>query len=432
MYMNPSQLVARFCLPAFLLAGSAAFAQTNVQIQQFSLPPGQVRLVVGHPRAGATNFTLQASALTNAWSAVPGGAVRALALGQIELTAPRPTNSARFFRVLSVVDPNDADADGLPGSVEILLGTNPNRTDSDGDGYSDGHETVAGTDPLNPNSFPTQGHLPVATFTNTTSSAVEGTGSHTVWVTFDRPFFGTLLYTVNARSTAVAGVDYAPLSGSVLMAGGTTVGLVVTPRDDLAIKPERTLLIDLAANGSLYRLGLRNTHVVRLVDDDAYWNGSLKDSYAERNFRVSIARSNTVNQVCFVAGAAFDGLSALTNEAPASVTSLSEGIIPVGCFNGIVVSNLPARFEVVSPSLPAESGNLFAGSGNLARTFTLLVATNQPGHARTGRIMTGSYSERIGISNTVSSYLDRTNTGILALAREIPVSPSLTNGVVAP
>ena len=132
------QFVARFCLPALLLAGPAAFAQTNVQIQQFSLPSGQVRLVVGHPLAGSTNFTLQASALTNAWSAVPGGTVRALALGQIELTAPRPTNSARFFRVLSLVDPNDTDADGLPGSVEILLGTNPTRTDTDGDGYSDG------------------------------------------------------------------------------------------------------------------------------------------------------------------------------------------------------------------------------------------------------------------------------------------------------
>ena len=432
MFMKPLQLVARFCLPAFLLAGPAAFAQTNVQIQQFSLPPGQVRLVVGHPRAGATNFTLQASALTNAWSAVPGGAVRALALGQIELTAPRPTNSARFFRVLSVVDPNDTDADGLPNSVEVLLGTNPNRTDTDGDGFSDGHEMVAGTDPLNPNSFPLQGNLPVATFTNTTSSAVEGTGATTVWVTFDRPFFGTLRYTVNARSTAVAGVDYTPLSGSVLVAGATTAGIVVTPRDDLVIKPDRILMLDLATNGFLYRLGIRSTHVVTLVDDDAYWSGSLKDSYAERNFRVSIARSNAVNQVCFVAGAGLDGLPGLTNEAPASATSLSEGIIPAGCTNGIVISNLPARFEVVSPSLPAESGNLFAGCGNLARTFTLLVATNQPGHARTGRIMAGSYTERIGISNTVSSYLDRTNTGILALAREIPVVASVTNSITAP
>jgi hypothetical protein len=330
------------------------------------------------------------------------------------------------------VDPNDADADGLPNSVEVLLGTNPNRTDTDGDGFSDGHEMAAGTDPLNPNSFPTQGNLPVATFTNTTSSAVEGTGATTVWVTFDRPFFGTLRYSVNARSTAVAGADYAPLSGSVLVAGGTTAGIVVTPRDDLAIKPERTLMIDLAFNDSFFRPGFRRTHVVRLVDDDAYWNGSLKDSYAERNFRVSIARSNAVNQVCFVAGAGIDGLPVLGSEAPASATSLSEGIIPAGCFNGTVVSNTLARFEVVSPSLPAESGNLFTGCGNLARTFTLLVATNQPGHARTGRIMTGSYTERIGISNTVSSFLDRTNTGVLALAREIPVAPSLTNGVVTP
>ena len=416
---------------AALLASPAAWGQTNIQIKEFSLPPGQLRLLVGHPMAGATNFTLLASSLTNAWTTVAGGSVRALALGQIELTAPRPTNTLRFFRILRAVDPNDLDGDGLPDSVEAALGANPNKVDTDGDGYSDGHETVAGTDPLDPNSFPTQSSLPVASFTNSTSRAVEGAGASTVWVTFDRPFFGSLQYTVNPRSTAVAGVDYAPLSGSALVAG-TTAAIVITPRDDLAIKPDRTVMLDLATNGLGYRLGIRSSHGVSLVDDDAYWNGALKDAYAERNFRLSMARSNSVSQVCFVAGAGFDGLAALTNEAPGSATSLSEGIIPAGCINATVITNTSARFEIASPSLPAEGGDLFAGSDPVARTFNLLVATNQPGHAITGRIMFGSYTERIGLAGVPGSYLDRTNTGILTLVRDIPVAPAITNSIVAP
>jgi hypothetical protein len=409
------------------------FAQTNIQISELSLSPDQVRLVVGHPFAGSTNFTMQVSSLTNAWASVAGGTMRVLALGQIELTAPRPTNSLQFYRILSLISTNnDPDLDGLPEAAEIALGTNPRRTDTDGDGFSDGHEIVAGTDPLDPNSFPRFSGLPVVRFTNSISRVVEGQVGYTVRVTFDLPFFGTLRYTVNSNSTAVAGLDYAPLSGSVLVAGATTAAIVVTPRDDLLIKPERSVILDLTTNGLSYRLGIRSRHVVTLVDDDAYWSGTLKDIHAERNFRVSLARSNTTTQVSFVAGAGFDGLPVLTNEAPASATSLSEGIIPAGSANATVFSDTPARFEILSPSLSVESGHLFSVCGTLARTFSLLVATNQPGHARTSRIMTGSYTERIGLAGTSSSFLDRTNTGILALAREIPVTPPLTNGIVAP
>ena len=49
----------------------------------------------------------------------------------------------------------DSDEDGLSDykEVEELL-TNPLVEDSDGDGYSDGDESIKGTDPLSENSFP--------------------------------------------------------------------------------------------------------------------------------------------------------------------------------------------------------------------------------------------------------------------------------------
>ncbi|GEM_PF-6769796 len=50
----------------------------------------------------------------------------------------------------------DTDNDGLSdGQEELQYNTNPNNFDTDGDGVGDGTEVSLGTDPLNPNDFPT-------------------------------------------------------------------------------------------------------------------------------------------------------------------------------------------------------------------------------------------------------------------------------------
>jgi len=52
--------------------------------------------------------------------------------------------------VLAAEEP-DSDKDGLPDSVEISLGTDPNNPDTDGDGYKDGEEVQNGYNPLKGN-----------------------------------------------------------------------------------------------------------------------------------------------------------------------------------------------------------------------------------------------------------------------------------------
>lgn len=50
----------------------------------------------------------------------------------------------------------DTDLDGLSDGDEVNIhGTDPTNPDTDGDGVNDGDEVAAGTDPLNPASFPT-------------------------------------------------------------------------------------------------------------------------------------------------------------------------------------------------------------------------------------------------------------------------------------
>ena len=417
-------------LAMLAFGGPVIFAQTNVSIERMDTEVSQIRVLVNHPVAGSTNFTLQGTTNLGNWSSIPGSTVSVLDNGRIELRIPRPIDPLRFFRVLANISTNDVDADGLPTEVELSLGTNPNKVDTDGDGISDGLELVAGTDPLDPNSFPRQNGLPVASFTNSVSLATEGAGSHLVTVTFDRPFAGNLYYTINPRSSAVAGRDYQALSGSVPVAG-TVAQIVITPINDLVVRQERMLLLDLTElAGAGYRIGIRSSHVVRVADDDAYWNGTLKDKYAERNFRLMLSRSNSVTLACFVAGQGFDGLPILNTNAPG--TSISEGIIPVGCSNAVVHADSAALFSISSPPLPAGNGGLFAANVALARTFDFVCMATNSAHVINPAMFVGTYTERIGIANTPSSYLDRTNTGILVLVRDLPTRPAITNGVVLP
>ena len=48
----------------------------------------------------------------------------------------------------------DYDGDGLKNAEECMHTTDPNNRDSDEDGSSDGAEIIAGTNPLDPNSYP--------------------------------------------------------------------------------------------------------------------------------------------------------------------------------------------------------------------------------------------------------------------------------------
>jgi hypothetical protein len=54
----------------------------------------------------------------------------------------------------------DADEDGLLGSQEEALNTDPDVADSDGDGHLDGVEYEGGFDPLDPESHPYFGDYP--------------------------------------------------------------------------------------------------------------------------------------------------------------------------------------------------------------------------------------------------------------------------------
>lgn len=423
----------RFCHPAvrglalLMMAGAfslPARAQSDIRIEQLTFPEGQVRLVVGHPLAGSTNFVLQQiSAVTNAWASVPNASIRSLGFGVVELLAPRPATPESFFRICSLVSAGDADGDGLPDAIETTLGTDPRRIDTDDDGFGDGVEVAFGSNPLNRNSVPSITNLPRAGFVDAVSTAAEGAGTHQVNLRFDKPFFGTLKYAVLPESTATAPADFAALSGTVAVAG-TNATIAISWVNNTNINPTRLIFLQIT-NGpaDLYARGGQTRHTIVLSDNDAWWSGLLRDKYSERNFRIKLLRGANP-QVIFAAGGGQDGLPVLASEPANARSSQSEGIIPVGGWQGTVVSDTPNHFKIASPTLPAASGGLFGAGTGLTRTLTLeaLPAPDSFHEIIPARYI-GTYTEVLALPG--SNYLGCTNTGTFVLGQDIPAAPNV-------
>ena len=60
----------------------------------------------------------------------------------------------------------DADQDGILGSEEATLGTDPDNDDSDGDGANDGDELAQHTDPMDGADYPYKGGWPIGSCKN--------------------------------------------------------------------------------------------------------------------------------------------------------------------------------------------------------------------------------------------------------------------------
>ncbi len=419
-YLRAARL---FCV--LTMAGAftvASRGQSGFRIQEITLPPGQVRLVVTHPLAGSTNFILQSSLLTNGWLNEPGASVRSLGFGRVELLAPRTANTLRFYRTLSVVSAQDTDGDGLPNDVETVLQTNPALLDTDGDGFSDGVEVAFGTDPLNPDSRPSLTSFPRAEFVESQSRATEGISPHRVDIHLDKPFFGLLKYTVSPDSTASAPGDFPPLSGSIAVSG-TTASISIPWVDNTNSGSSRLLFLQIT-NGpaDAYARGGRTRHTVVLSDNDSWYGVVLKGKYSERNLRVKLLRAPSGKQVIFAAGGGQDGLPVLRSEPPLNRSSQSEGLIPVGIWPGTMPFDTATRLKIVSPPMPASSDGLFGPGTGLTRTLTL---ESDPAfyssHFITNGFYTGTYTEVLRLPG--ANHLECTNTGTFVLVQDIPAAP---------
>lgn len=398
-------------------------ATADLTVKGITVEAGQVQ-ITAKETGNHTHYELQTSPdLISAWAIVPGANIQ-ISGNLVTATTPFLDDGSRFYRIRGFMEVvgtlDDRDGDGLGNNFETFThGTNPDLFDSDGDGWSDGKEFAFGTNPNDIHDFPNQSDLPAIAFAESLSSALEGNGPHTVTLQFSSPYSGTVLYSVNARSTASAPTDFQTLSGSVAVSGSSAV-ISINPVNDSEISGERLIVLDLVAppNGAGYRRGGRASHVICLGDNDAYYSGALQDGIAERNFRVRVLRESGATSVTFVAGAS-DGTT-----APAGIAgSQSEGIIPIApqsAWPGTGIIDSPSHFRAISPPLPTGATGLFTSTANLQRTLTL--DASEASLITPDRII-GFYTDSVSSADPGKIYLDRTTSGRFVLIKDLPDSP---------
>ena len=113
--------------------------------------------------------------------------------------------------------------------------------------------------------------LPEVTIAATTAAASEPSTNGQFSVTSDTAAgVGglTVNFVVDGASTATSGADYTALSGSVVIAeGSTTATIDVTVIDDAEVEPSESVIVNLSANAA-YTLGAPATATMNIADDD--------------------------------------------------------------------------------------------------------------------------------------------------------------------
>ena len=403
------------------LAFAAPASGQALKVTGLAQAGNQLTITVQNTGA-STAFRLDGSPsmASGTWVPVAGAAFSAVAgqTGFFRSTFTRTGTGKQFYRVVgltSVTSPDDRDGDGLTTTFEGTLGTNTGDFDTDGDGFSDGQEFALGTDPLVNSSRPVLATKPSVEFVALTGTGTEGS-PYSAQITLDSAFTGTVKYAiVPANSTATAPGDFTAVSGTVSV-NGTSATIPITWTDDIILKTDRMLALDiiaLPADG--YRTGGRSRHIIRLEENDWWWNGAAQDTYAQRNFRMKLTRNSAGTQVTFAAGAGQDGLPPAVS---GDTTSQSEGMVPVGTFPGTVQFNTATRFQATSPAMIIPASGITGPVTDMTRTLML---NSQPAngsfHEITTRRIAGTYTETL--ASVSAPHLNRTITGMFVIARDI-------------
>lgn len=424
--LTPRLLLRRGVVAIWLAFAADASAQ-SLKVAGLTHSGNQITITVQNT-GNSTQYRLDGSPSMEAgtWLPVVGATFTAAPgpPGFWRTTITRPGADRHFYRVVGfapVTSPDDSDGDGLTNAFEATLATTASLWDTDGDGFSDGEEFTYGTDPLSAASRPVLATKPAVEFAELVSTGTEGS-PFSVEITLDRPSAEPLTVkyaVVPANSTATAPGDFAALGGTVVMTG-TTATIPITWNDDLTLKPSRALALDIIAlSTDGYRTGGRSRHIILLAENDAWWNGVCTDTYAQRNFRVRMARNAAGLQVTFGSGPGNDGLPLLGGETVVNLSSQSEGIVPVGSFAGTVQSDTAAHFKITSAAMPVASSGITGALTDLTRTIVLeaLPAVGSF-HSIAPTRLVGTYTE--SLASATSPHLDRTFTGSFAMARDLP------------
>jgi hypothetical protein len=405
-------MIRLFVLCALLLpAGTWSQSAPGLRLAEIErLPGNQVRLTFEDAGTnGILNYVpaqLSSLALGATNYLDPTARIWDLGGGRYQTIIDDPAQASAFFRIAGFTGP-DTDGDGLSDSLERFIGTSTNTFDTDLDGFGDGVELVNNSSPTNPNSKPL---INRANFAATSSAAREGGSSINLRVNFTLPFTGTLAYRIADMSTALSGVDFVPVSGTVDVLGVSQATIPITLVDDQTIEDTKLLAVDLVDYPyASYQVGGASRHVVLLNDNDAHWSGVMRTgNSAELGFRLRMLR---------VGGSVTAALvSELSTNSSQGVGSIPLGVWPV---TATLTTN---SFQAVSTNIPMGT-SLLTGNVPLQRVLTFAAAAGATNSLVRSNMIIGQFTDTLSSSDPGMAWVGGSVTGLVVLIEDLPVLP---------
>jgi len=164
----------------------------------------------------------------------------------------------------------------------------------------------------------------VAEFDAASSITEEGNGSVGVKVRFSPTFAGTLRYTVSG--TAAEGSDYVILNRSIQV-NGDIAEIPITINDDTELEDAETVSLTLYYNESEtieYVPGSSTDHTLYIYDNDAIWNGVIKNKEAALHFQMKVIQSPAKTSASLITdGYGVIPLNVSASEFPAQSATLN-------------------------------------------------------------------------------------------------------------
>jgi hypothetical protein len=422
--------------------GTIQSVQGDVEIVSLEPEGGNTLRVVFDDPSGLGQgpgciYTLQTAsdlAASTSWSYLQTAELLNLGNGRHQFLAPREAGPQRYYRIVVwTAGSIDSDHDGLADSLEIAVGTDPNKFDTDGDGFNDCLELTLHTNPLDPKSLPPVTAFPQAEFASTETAVLEGSSVVRIAVRFDRPFVGNLLYHVDTNSTASA-ADFRDLSGGSVSVNGTSAEIRLQLNEDLEVESIETIAISLLQNtNTFYRRGSRLSHSVVILDNDTTFAGTLISGGMVSRFGLKVLRSGNISEAWLLPAAAGERFVGTIPAPPSDQPGWA-----------LASWNLTAdRFQATTVPIPLGQTLLFGGqplqrvidlsaippaSTNNAYLFTNVVIRGVDiGPAVIGGHYTDKVTSRDGASGAIGNL-----QGIFQLTREISTPPVVRNSFVQP
>ncbi|MCB2153630.1 hypothetical protein KQI84_01990 [bacterium] len=274
--------------------------------------------------------------------------------------------------------------------------------DKSGDGVVDSADLRRQTD---------EGGAPKVSFAAATTTTEEGNQQIEIEVYFDRPFSGTVEWSVGG--TASAGQDYVGTANSMTV-NGVDFKLPIEILDDSTVEQDAETIELLLLDTANYDLGAPQVHTVYLQDNDRTWDGTIQSGFFNYGFTMEILRNGS--------------------NTTAKLMSDGNGSFAAGEYNLMNVFFTDQVFTADSVPISVSPDELLFRRG-MQRTLEFRANKGDEGVLIKDGFVGGHVTERVSATSADDSYLDRSVVGTFTMMRRpqaVPQTPpDLVRGMEA-